>query len=222
VSTRQLIAFVEVSILDLHIAVTIMSLLTAVCRANQGILTQKLGLMKALITKHGNVQAEALYKTTCPIVKATIGQHIRHSMDHMERAVAAAAASVRQQQQAIHYDLRERDTLDEHDWVAAEARIQRVSTLLQDLSTSSNVSPNQPVDAFFMLSGDSSTEYILPSTIARELGFAAHHAIHHMAMIKIMATCPVVGGLSDADLPPDFGRAPSTVNNDHAVKKQWS
>jgi predicted Fe-Mo cluster-binding NifX family protein len=41
------------------------------------------------------------------------------------------------------------------------------------------------------------------------MGFAAHHAIHHMAMVKIIATQTV--GLSKEELSPDFGRAPSTI-----------
>jgi hypothetical protein len=202
---------------------TIMSLLNSLCRANQGILKQKLALMQVLMDKHGSAQAQELYTTPCPIVKATMGQHIRHSMDHVERAITCAQQQQpqRQQKSTIHYDLRERDTVDEHDWVAADARIHRVGALLEDLSkTHSIIVPNQPVDAFFMLSGDSSTEYCLPSTIARELGFAAHHAIHHMAMVKIIATNPAVGGLKDADLPADFGRAPSTVSYQNSVTKQ--
>ena len=61
-----------------------------------------------------------------------------------------------------------------------------------------------------MLSGDSNEEFVLPSTRSRELVFAAHHAIHHMAIIRIIAL-GTVGGLSIDDLPVDFGRAPSTV-----------
>jgi hypothetical protein len=44
------------------------------------------------------------------------------------------------------------------------------------------------------------------------IGFAAHHAIHHMAMIRLIATNHA--GLEDSDLPADFGRAPSTVVHD--------
>lgn len=189
-----------------------MSLLTALCRANQGILRQQRVLIQILTAKHGLDKMCDLYQTPCPIVKATMGQHIRHSMDHIERAVTALPE--------IHYDLRQRDTVDEHDWFLADARIIRVGALLEELSKSNaHIAPNQPVGACFMLSGDSSAEFCLPSTIARELGFAAHHAIHHMAMVKIIATNPEVGGLTDADLPADFGRAPSTVNYDHTVKK---
>ena len=78
----------------------------------------------------------------------------------------------------------------------------------------------RPVHACFMLSSSSlSSEQdhaaALPSTVARELGFAAHHAIHHMAMIKIIATHGQVGKLDPVkDLPADFGRAPSTVQYD--------
>lgn len=162
----------------------------------------------------------------CPIIKATMGQHIRHSMDHVERAVVCAQHHHRQegegeQRSVIHYDLRERDTADEHDWMAADSRIHRVSAMLEDLSKANGILVlNRPVDASFMLSGDSNTEYCLPSTIARELGFAAHHAIHHLAMVKIIATNPAIGALKDSDLPADFGRAPSTVNFDHTIVKQ--
>ena len=44
-----------------------------------------------------------------------------------------------------------------------------------------------PVAAYFNLSADSNEEICLPSTVGRELGFSAHHAIHHMAMVKIVA-----------------------------------
>ena len=64
------------------------------------------------------------------------------------------------------------------------------------------------VDACFMLSGDDESEYSLPSTIAREIGFAAHHAIHHMAMVRIIAEINFV----DLPLPQGLWKAPSTLN----------
>lgn len=187
-----------------------MSLLTALCRANQAVLKQKIDLINALIAKHDIAMACDLFRTPCPIVKATIGQHIRHSMDHMERAVTPQGGK-------IHYDLRNRDTAEERDCALAEARIGRLNGLLEELAKSTQSESLQSVDACFMLSGDSGLEYSLPSTVARELGFAAHHAIHHMAMVKIIATNPVVGGLLENDLPADFGRAPSTVHHDQSV-----
>lgn len=171
--------------------------------------------MDALVTKHGLEQAKQVYARPCPLVQASIGQHIRHSMDHLERAVMAAATL---DVKVLNYDKRERGGLDEHDWDEAKARIERVDQALQDLVSSASHIPmmlDHQVEAIFMLSGDSELEYCLPSTIAREMGFAAHHAIHHLAMLRIIAT-KSIGQLNAAELPEDFGRAPSTVNHDRA------
>jgi hypothetical protein len=56
---------------------------------------------------------------------------------------------------------------------------------------------------------DADAEMDLSSTIGRELGFAAHHAIHHLAMVKIIAIHTL--GLDENELPNGFGMAPSTV-----------
>jgi hypothetical protein len=171
--------------------------------------------MEVIVAKYGQDEAKELYKTTCPLVKASIGQHIRHSMDHIDRVVVAASDP---DQREIHYDTRKRGVLDERDMDAAKERILRVDSSLDKLSSSSGYVPvlGHSIEACFMLSGDSEMEYMLPSTVARELGFAAHHAIHHLAMVKVIATSSLIN-LEDSDLPSDFGRAPSTVNYDHKV-----
>jgi hypothetical protein len=192
-----------------------MSLLSSLCRSNLGILRQKLGLIEALVTKFGAEEAKIVYKATCPIVQASIGQHVRHSMDHLERAAHAATNA---EEREIHYDVRDRGGADEYDMDAAASRILRIEAQLEGVaSTPTYICVSHPIRACFMLSGDSESEYHLPSTIARELGFAAHHAIHHLAMVRIIATN--TAGLSDLELPQDFGRAPSTVNYDHQVAK---
>jgi hypothetical protein len=70
------------------------------------------------------------------------------------------------------------------------------------------------VNAFFMLSGDP-MEFQLTSTIQRELGFAVHHAIHHMAMVKIIFHETLQ--LPPELLPLDFGKAPSTIVYDNSM-----
>ena len=196
-----------------------MELVRVLCRANQEILNQKLGLLKALASKHGVKQSQVVYKQTCPVLKASIGQHIRHSMDHMERAFTVATSLHEEEQIQIHYDLRERGHADEYDMSEAKNRILRVDRILQELiKYPQDVSlASRSIEAGFMLSGDSEMEYMLPSSIARELGFTAHHAIHHLAMVRIIATSNHIGGLSDSDLPSNFGRAPSTANHDRNV-----
>jgi hypothetical protein len=199
--------------------------LQALCRANLGILRQKLVLMDAMKTKFGAVEAKSLYAKVCPIVQASVGQHIRHSMDHMELAtnVAAEAAAATtttssdssSTDRELHYDLRQRGGGDENDIEEARNRIERaverLHTILESPPSSSSSSEDRHVRAYFMLSGDPE-EFNLPSTVEREMGFAAHHAIHHMAMVKIIVQTTL--GISD-DVPTDFGKAPSTTVYDN-------
>lgn len=193
-----------------------MASLRSLCGINLSILSQKLVLMETLVSKYGQEKARGLYKSTCPLVKATVGQHIRHSMDHMELAILAAGTYEPNNGASLvpelHYDLRVRGGTLEHDMEEATKRVVNLSDILKELSASSistAVELTQSVQAHFMLSSDGN-EFALPSTIQRELGFCAHHAIHHMAMIRLIAENHI--GLTD--LPPDFGRAPSTVHND--------
>mmetsp|Transcript_2850 Transcript_2850/g.3269 ORF Transcript_2850/g.3269 Transcript_2850/m.3269 type:complete len:94 (+) Transcript_2850:1-282(+) len=69
---------------------------------------------------------------------------------------------------------------------------------------------SEMINASFMLSSDNGEEFNLQSSIGRELGFVAHHAIHHLAMVRIIAINTL--GLDENELPPNFGKAPSTVN----------
>jgi len=171
--------------------------------------------MEVIGMKYGSERGNEIYRTTCPIVKATMGQHMRHSMDHVERAVQADTDT------EIHYDLRRRDTPEEIEWGLMEARIQQVNEQLENMMSNNGalLKVENPVHACFMLSGDSDQEFSIPSMLGRELAFSAHHAIHHLALVKIVATGNV-GGLEDTDLPADFGRAPSTVNFDRSDSKK--
>ena len=191
-------------------------------RANVGILNHKLLLMKVMRETLGSLDdARKAYQQVCPRVHASMGQHIRHSMDHIELAIQAASSSSASTASSldIHYDLRARGGPDEHDMDMAEQRIRQAIHTLSNLSNewwdaddsqSQQSQQRQPVVyACFMLSGQNSQEFRLPTTIPRELGFAVHHAIHHMAMIKIIAIETLQ--IPPESLPKEFGRAPSTV-----------
>jgi hypothetical protein len=186
-------------------------------RLNVSILSQKLDLIARLIATHGDLKAMEFYKSPCPMMGASIGQHVRHSMDHMELAALIATNRIHETNTPIelHYDLRVRGGTAEHDMAQAEQRILQVKEVFTELSerSISNEEQNLSVKAAFMLSHDG-IEYGLMSTIHRELGFCAHHAIHHMAMIRLIAIHHA--GLSN--LPSDFGRAPSTLNFDGMLR----
>ena len=215
------------------------TLLRSLCRSNTALLHQKVGLIDALTTRHGSAAAatEAFTKP-CPIVGATIGQHFRHSMDHMELAALVASARCNEAlsldggncAQAdpadIHYDLRVRGGTLEKDMEESRKRIVSVVNVLDEISnavSSPDASQGEdlaehiihsPVHAQFYLTADEGEESKLPSTVGRELGFVAHHAIHHMAMVKVIALQSA--GLKEDDLPDAFGRAPSTIKYDRS------
>lgn len=132
-------------------------------------------------------------------------------MDHIE-LIARLRQHPNVYQDELHYDLRTRGGNDENDIDAALKRIYSVTDLLQEEVDCT--SQNRPMQAFFKLSGDP-TEFKLATTLERELGFGVHHAIHHMAMVKIIAVQTL--GIPPDELASDFGRAPSTVVHDEKI-----
>mmetsp|Transcript_22999 Transcript_22999/g.25627 ORF Transcript_22999/g.25627 Transcript_22999/m.25627 type:complete len:223 (+) Transcript_22999:68-736(+) len=197
----------------------------ALLRANIGVLRQKINLMTALRDTLGSKQANMRFAEVCPVVGASVGQHFRHSIDHIELVVNNVAKKKSKQDHGnyndnrirnineIHYDIRIRGGDDETSMDAAEERILRVKRLIEESLSLQEIieENNENVLACFMLSGDPTEgEFMLSSTIERELGFVAHHTIHHLAMVKIIATRTLK--LLPVDrLPLDFGRAPSTI-----------
>jgi len=129
----------------------------------------------------------------------TIGKHIRHSLDHFRAALDGASDGT-----AVEYDRRERNVPMESDPTEALAAIATIRARLAGLRVESL---SAPLRVRVMLSGDG-TEAELLSTLGRELAFAAHHAVHHHAMLGAIAA---EFGIQTG---PEFGKAPSTINHE--------
>lgn len=139
----------------------------------------------------------ALYARPCgEFFGGAIGQHVRHLLDHIEAAAGAIHGPG-----VIDYDHRVRGTPIETDPAAALTLIDRLRTTLAHATPSHAARPVRVV--VLLAADDDDTE--LHSTLARELAFAAHHAIHHHAMIASIA------GRFGMPVPPGFGMAPATV-----------
>jgi len=137
------------------------------------------------------------------IAGGTLGKHVRHVVDHFAAAVDAASRG-----SAIDYDHRSRDVPMETDRRAALDAIGSVRAGLD------RIGPDlldEPVRVRVMLTGDG-LESELGSTLARELFFATHHAIHHFAMMRAMA------GEFGIELDDGFGKAPSTINFERSAR----
>lgn len=133
----------------------------------------------------------------------TLGKHVRHSLDHFRAALSGAAMG-----DVIDYDHRERDVPAETNRQAALMLIDQARRSVSALSTAD---VSRGVRIRVMLAADGAIEEI-PSTLGRELAFATHHAIHHHAMMKAIAA------EFGHDAGPEFGKAPSTLNFEHAAR----
>jgi len=140
-----------------------------------------------------------------------MGQHLRHSLDHYRKlfeGVASPSSSTRASSSptitTIQYDVRDRGTAIESDLAAARREVDRLMTEIQALP---DEALTRPVQAAFVLSAGGE-QASLPSTLGRELGFCTHHAIHHHALIRVIASALNI----NAKLPSDFGLAPSTAH----------
>ena len=209
------------------------NILQPLIKSNVALLSQKIGLLDVLVARGSISVASEQFSKICPLVGASIGQHYRHSMDHIELAALVASSVVKDSSSSssqvaaeLHYDLRVRGGTLEKDLELSRQRIVDVVDILQSLqpnekdesiTTTTTAISNSPITAYFNLSADSTDEIGLPSTVGRELGFAAHHAIHHMAMCKVIAVQTL--GVNEEELPYGFGRAPSTLLFDRDNEK---
>ena len=127
-------------------------------------------------------------------VTGSIGEHVRHCLDHVSALLAAPS------ELPLSYDSRERGTPVETEPAAA---VQRIRLLRTALTAWPGRSIDEPLEVSAQLTsgGRVLTTW---STLARELAFVFNHTVHHQAIIGVlMAT----HGLT---VPERFGHAPST------------
>ena len=133
-------------------------------------------------------------------MNSTIGQHLRHNLDHFSAAIGALSSA-----EPLDYDHRERGTPVERD---PDEAIRVVDSLRSQLASAlSGGAGDGPITVRMMLTSGGE-EATMRSTLSRELAFASHHAVHHHAMMAAIAHAHGVA------VPPGFGKAPSTLNHE--------
>eukprot|EP00470_Lotharella_oceanica_P004468 CAMPEP_0170169988 /NCGR_PEP_ID=MMETSP0040_2-20121228/2937_1 /TAXON_ID=641309 /ORGANISM="Lotharella oceanica, Strain CCMP622" /LENGTH=172 /DNA_ID=CAMNT_0010409067 /DNA_START=104 /DNA_END=623 /DNA_ORIENTATION=- len=137
------------------------------------------------------------YTTPSPLTQSSIGGHVRHSLDHFRFLVDA-------EEKCVDYDTRNRGTTVETDPAVAAAEIDALCGLFCELTEDQL---GQDLRCSFMMSGGGDRQEF-ESNMKRELFFCTHHAIHHNALIKIIASELGLGHMC----PSDMGMAPSTLN----------
>jgi len=138
-----------------------------------------------------------LYTRRVPLAfNACIGGHYRHCLDHFTSLLRGLDAD------EVDYDLRERDARIESQPDFALMLTQQMRVQLERLPLGALDAPVRARCEVSYAHGDSP---VTGSTFGREMVYAIAHAIHHYALISVMAQ------LMDAKLPEHFGVAPSTV-----------
>ncbi len=127
---------------------------------------------------------------------ASIGAHVRHVLDHYALFLAGVERG------EIDYDARERDGRVERERGAAAECAERLIAGLAglraaDLARAVRVRQQGSYEAGRFDGCESRVE--------RELLFLQSHAVHHFALIAVLARAQGV------ELPASFGMAPSTV-----------
>lgn len=139
------------------------------------------------------------YTRTVPVAfNASIGGHYRHCLDHFRALLATAAAG------DLNYDHRERGTLVETDRYAA---LNATRELCAEYAGLDPACLGRPLTVTCKTSYATSGSQASPSTVGREIMYAVAHAVHHFALIGVMA------GILGLKLPPGFGVAPSTLKH---------
>ena len=138
-----------------------------------------------------------LYTRRVPLAfNACIGGHYRHCLDHFTSLLRGLDAD------EVDYDHRERDARIESQPDFALMLTQQMRSQLERLPLSALDGRVRARCEVSYAHGDAP---VTGSTFGREMVYAIAHAIHHYALISVMAR------LMDAKLPEHFGVAPSTV-----------
>ncbi|GAA5849952.1 hypothetical protein JCM9279_002472 [Rhodotorula babjevae] len=135
---------------------------------------------------------------------STIGKHARHLADHYRllldgtaRAAAASSSPI-----DVNYDIRSRNLAAETSHAACVESFEHLRAQLADVTREGHgVDPERAV----RLHATTPFEVEVGSSFARELWFASFHAVHHFALIRVIATEQGI------EVPSEFGVAPSTL-----------
>lgn len=131
-----------------------------------------------------------------PHLSGSIGQHLRHVIDHYLALEQGFASGL------VDYNQRNREANIEVSVAAARDTIKAIQKWISSLTKTDltkSVEVHSDVSIFQTMSVDCT------STLAREIEFVSSHAIHHFSLIGIIRS------LQGASVPEHFGYAPATI-----------
>ena len=140
-----------------------------------------------------------VYTRNLPLAfNASIGGHYRHCLDHFRTVLQAAGGG------DLNYDQRERGTAIETDCAAALLATRQLREAFAKLDP---LCLARPLAVTCQTSKGMAGSQTADSSLGREIMYAVSHAVHHYALIGIMA------GMMGITMPQGFGVAPSTLKH---------
>ena len=144
-----------------------------------------------------SVSDDAYTKVVKPFFISSSGEHVRHIIDHFMALMNAYESGV------VDYDKRKRGSKLETDKSLALLQVNEIEKWLHSLD-------ENMLEQVLMIKTEVSISEALvtevSSTFARELVFAASHAVHHYSSIAIAIQ------MQDLALDKSFGIAPATAS----------
>jgi len=135
-----------------------------------------------------------------PYVQSSIGQHFRHVVDMFFAIVASSSEGI------IDYDRRRRGAAIETERQAALNELAQAREAMQGLLSEIELLLEQPPVAIKSeVTIEQTHSVVINSTTLRELIFTSSHAVHHYALISVIAK------LQGISLDKNVGIAPATA-----------
>ncbi|MCF8277823.1 MAG: DinB family protein [Flavobacteriales bacterium] len=136
---------------------------------------------------------QKMYTHVNPKGRASVGQHVRHTLEFYQCLFEAT--------DSVNYDLRKRDILLEsspdHAMICIDELIEKLNSVSLDRS----------LKLLAEMSGAEDNLLSVSSSMSRELLYVLEHAIHHMALMRVL----IKDGNTEFDLHDSFGVAYSTL-----------
>ena len=157
--------------------------------------TAGLTILSQLSDVLDQISEEDFRKPSPALSNATIGQHLRHTLEFFVCLEQGYEKGV------VNYDKRQHDKAIESDKFVALATIRNVLDFVSDKPT------NKPMTLEVGYLPDSEEHVSVETNFMRELTYNIEHAVHHMAIIKIgiREVAPITV------IPQSFGVAVSTL-----------
>ncbi len=166
-----------------------------ILRAALRILDQGEALLDAVSSDIYTTQVSAAFNSS-------IGGHYRHCLDHYVSFQRALDRGI------VDYDARGRDPRVESDPAFARQLTRQLRASLEPFPAEML---SRSIAVRTEVSYAEGEPPVTQSTLGRELAYIIAHAIHHYALIAVMAR------LNGVALDPNFGLAPSTAAYEKAI-----